>query len=114
MTEGDKLNNLVRETTCFKYPYNPIWIGLVPTNCSRRFQEIQVTETDLSDFHKMKLTILKVYFTKKNMKPFSAGIKKALNIEITKHDVNNVDFGIFHEILLSILNAHAPLKMKHV
>ena len=29
------------------------------------------------------------------MKPFSAGIKKALNIEITKHDVDNIDFGIF-------------------
>ena len=48
------------------------------------------------------------------MKPFSAGIKEALNIEITKHDVDNIDFGIFHEILLSILNAHAPLKMKHL
>ena len=48
------------------------------------------------------------------MKPLSAGIKEALNIEITKHDVDNIDFGIFHEILLSILNAHAPLKMKHL
>ena len=62
--EGDKLKNLVREMTCFKYPYNSVWISLVATNCSRRFQEIQVTETDLSDFHKIKLTILKVYFTK--------------------------------------------------
>ena len=27
-----------------------------------------------------------------------------------KHDANNIDYEIFHETVLSILNAHAPLK----
>ena len=27
-----------------------------------------------------------------------------------KHDLNNIDHENFHEIVLSILNAHAPLK----
>ena len=30
-----------------------------------------------------------------------------------KHDMNNIDYGIFHEIVLSILNVHAPLEKKH-
>ena len=30
-----------------------------------------------------------------------------------KHDLNNIDYEHFHEIVLSILNAHAPLKKKH-
>ena len=31
-----------------------------------------------------------------------------------EHGLNNVDYEIFHEIVLSILNAHAPLKKKHL
>ena len=30
-----------------------------------------------------------------------------------KHDMNNIDYGIFHETVLSILHVHAPLKKKH-
>ena len=31
-----------------------------------------------------------------------------------KHDLNNIGYENFHEIVLSILNAHAPLKKKHL
>ena len=31
-----------------------------------------------------------------------------------KHDVNNLDYEIFHKTVLYILNAHAPLKKKHL
>ena len=31
-----------------------------------------------------------------------------------KDDANNIDHEIFHETLLSILNAHVPLKEKHL
>ena len=31
-----------------------------------------------------------------------------------KHDLNNVDYENFHEVVFSILNAHAPLKKKHL
>ena len=30
-----------------------------------------------------------------------------------KHDLNNIDYENFHQIMLSTLNAHAPLKKKH-
>ena len=71
----------------------------------------------------MNLTILKKYFTKqKHVNIFYRNYKKvdnlkfkeALNRELMKHDANNIDFEIFHEIVLSILNAHAPLKKKHL
>ena len=41
-------------------------------------------------------------------------IKEALNRELMKHDLNNMDPEIFHEIVLSVLNAHSPLKKKHL
>ena len=31
-----------------------------------------------------------------------------------KNDLNNIDYENFHEIVLSILNAHALLKKKHL
>ena len=36
--------------------------------------------------------------------------KEALKKELMKHDLNNIDYEDFHKIVLSILNAHAPLK----
>ena len=44
------------------------------------------------------------------MNPFSTGIIKALNRELTKNDVNNIDYEFFHETVISIYNAHTPLK----
>ena len=40
--------------------------------------------------------------------------KEALNRELMKHDLNNIDYENFHENRLSILNAHASLKKKHL
>ena len=59
-----KLKNPVGEPTCIKNPGNSSCINLLLANCSRSFQDIQVIETSLSDFHKMNLTVLKMYFTK--------------------------------------------------
>ena len=71
----------------------------------------------------MNLTVLKMYFTKqkyetisyRNYKKFdNIKFKEALNRELIKHDLNNIDYEIFHEIVLSILNVHTPLKKKHL
>ena len=92
-------------------------------NCSRSFQDTHIIETDLSDFHKMNLTVLKMFFIKKkhetifyrNYKSFDClKFKQALNRELMKHGLNNIDYDNFHKIVLSILNAHAPLKKKHL
>ena len=112
-----KLKNLARGSTCFKNPDNSSYIDL-------SFQDTQAIETALSDFRKVNSTILKMYFTKqnhetifhRNYKKFASLIfKEALNRElIMKHDLIGIDYEIFHGILLSILNAHVPLKKKHL
>ena len=49
-------------------------------------------------------------FHRNNKKHDNLNFKEALNWELMKCDVNNIGSGIFHETVLSILNAHTPLK----
>ena len=39
-------------------------INLIPSNSCRSFQDTFTVETGLSDFHKLVVTVLKLYFTK--------------------------------------------------
>ena len=64
-----------------------------------------------------------MYFTKqthetifyRNYKKFdSLKFREALNRELMKHDANNIDYEIFRDTVLSILNAHIPSKKKHL
>ena len=48
---------------CFKPPY---YIDLFLTKCSKSFQDTQVVETGLSNFEKMNITVLKMFYTKQN------------------------------------------------
>ena len=89
----------------------------------RSFQDTLAIETGLSEFDKMNLTVLKMFFTKqkhetifyRNYKKFdNLKFKEAINRKLMKHDLNNIDYEDFHEIVLSILDAHAPLKKKHL
>ena len=58
------LKNIIREKTCFKNPNNPSCIDLIITNRLKRFQNSMVIETRLSDFHKMCITVMKIYYSK--------------------------------------------------
>ena len=71
------------------------------TNCSRSFQYIYIIGTGLSDFHKMNLTALKMYFTKQKhettlsrdyKKLDNLKFKEAQNRELMKDSVNNIDY----------------------
>ena len=53
--------NIIKEKTCFKNPENPACIDLILTNRPRSFQDSTVIETGLSDFHKMCVTVMKMY-----------------------------------------------------
>ena len=50
------LTNLVHEATCFKNPTHPTCIGIILTNKRRSFQNTNIIETGLSDFHKLTVT----------------------------------------------------------
>ena len=56
--------NIIKEETCFKNPENPTCIDLILTNRPRSFQDSTVVKTALSDFHKMYITVMKMYHCK--------------------------------------------------
>ena len=58
----------MKRKTCFKNPENPSCINLVLTNCPRIFQKSDVFETEITDFHKFTITVLKQYFPKQKPK----------------------------------------------
>ena len=100
--------NLINIPTCYKNSLKPSCINLSLTNCSRSFQDTQVIETGPSDFHKMNITILKMFFSSANrsMRPSFS--------EIIKSDLNNIEYDTFQEITVSLLNVYAPLKKKYL
>ena len=58
------LFSLVKEPRCFKNPYNPSCIHLFLTNRQQSFQNTLTIETGISDFHKMAITVMKVFYKK--------------------------------------------------
>ena len=60
--------NIVKDKICFKNSINPTYIDLVITSRSKSFQESEVIEMGLSYFHKMNLTVMKVFCNKQKPK----------------------------------------------
>ena len=60
--ETYNLQNLVKDPRCYKNPFKLTCTDLILTNFSKSFQHTQTTDTGLSDFHKLTLTILKTHF----------------------------------------------------
>ena len=60
--ENYSLQNVIKQTTCYKNPSRPTCIDLILTNVPCSFQSTCVIETGLSDFHLMTLTVMKKAF----------------------------------------------------
>ena len=86
-----KFRNLIKEPTCFKNPDNPTCPDVTLTNKPLSFKNTYVIETGLSDFHKMTVAVMKMYFPK--MKLQVVGYRKY-------KDVHNETFlvSIRHEL----------------
>ena len=56
--------NIVKDRTCFKNPINSTCTNLIIKNRPKSFQESEVIKTGLSDFHKIGLTVMKVFYNK--------------------------------------------------
>ena len=51
----------------------------------------------------------------RNYKKFdNSTFREALNRELLKYDLNNIEYDTFQEIIVSLLNVHAPLKKKYL
>ena len=59
-----KLQNLIKESTCFKNSENPTCIDLILTKKPLSFKNIYVIVTGLSDFQKMIIAVMKMHFPK--------------------------------------------------
>ena len=115
----NNLKSLNKEPTCFKNPNNPSCIDLFLTNRSRYFQNTSTIETGISDFHKLVVTVLKMFYKKqkpkiiqyRNCKTFNKQLFRIeLDKELAKFDLNNAEFAKFHNEFLSVVNKHAPIK----
>ena len=116
--------NIIKEKTCFKNPENPTCIDLILTNRPRSFQDSTVVETGLSDFHKMCVTVMKMYHCKqrpsvityRKFKNFSnIEFMKDLEEHLTKFEhFDNITSNFFKETVKIILEKHAPTKKKYV
>ena len=56
--------NLIKGPTCYKNPGKPSCIDLILTNKSRSFHSSHINETGISYFHKMTVSVMKIYFKK--------------------------------------------------
>ena len=61
------LKNLVNVLTYYKNPLKPPCINLFLTSCLCSFQDTLVIETRPSDFHKINITVLKMFFSKQEL-----------------------------------------------
>ena len=68
------LKNLIKDNNCFKNPNKPSCIDLMITNRPKSSQNSMVIETGLSDFHKMCITVMKMYYSRE--KPFIIHYRK--------------------------------------
>ena len=71
--------NIIRIKTCHNNPGTQKSIDLKMTNTPKSFQNSQEIKTGISNFHKMCLTVLKVFYTKKHI---LFGIKAIRNFQI--------------------------------
>ena len=56
--------SMINKPTCYKNLDIPSCIDLILTDCLRSFQNSFVTETGLSDFHKMVVKVMKTTYRK--------------------------------------------------
>ena len=117
------LFSLVKEPTCFKNPYNPSCIDIFLKKRPRSFQNTLTIEKGIWDFHKMVITVMKVFYKKqkpkiiqyRSYKNFDNQVfQRELNSELLKIDLNNADLSEFTEIFLSMLDKHTPKNQKFI
>ena len=107
----NNLKSLNKESACFKNPNNQSCIDLFLTNRSRYFQNTSTIKTGISDFRKLVVTVLKMFYKTqepkiiqhRNYKTFNEQLFRIeLDKELAKIDLNNAELAEFHNKFLSV------------
>ena len=115
------LKSLIKTPTCFKSVSNPSCIDLILTNRVSSFQNSATVETGISDFHHLVVTVLKTKFKKKppiikkyrSFKYYNAfNYSNDINRFLAGKDLHQISHDYFINLLISILDKHAPIKTK--
>ena len=92
-------------------------------NCSRYFQNTSTIKTGISDFYKLVVTVLKMFYKKqkpkiiqyRNYKTFNGQLSRIeMDKNLAKIDLNNTELAEFHTEFLSVINKHAPIEYKYI
>ena len=117
------LKNVIKDKTCFKNPNKPSCIDLVITNRPKGFQNSMVIGTGLSDFHKMCITVMKMYYSKqkptiihyRKFKDFNnnAFIKDLQALLCKTFNEETIPFEALRKSVNVTLEKHAPIRRRY-
>ena len=117
------LESLSKTNNCFKTPENLSCIDLLLTNSKNNFDERSVLESDLSDFDKLAVSVLKIYFKKeapkviiyRDDKYFSnEKFSNKLENELSKIGSLILNYYIFKNVCMNVVNKHVTLQKKYI
>ena len=113
---------MIKTETCFTRSYKPL-IDLFLTNKPLSFQKRNITETGLSDYHKLISTFFKSHFTRlrpkvityRNYKKFAENLflndLQKLDIKLDEKNSES-SYSLISNKFLEVVNKHALLKKK--
>ena len=117
------LKSLIKEPICYKNPENPSCIDLILTNNPKCFQCSSVDEADLSDFHRMVVTVMKATFKKILSRVIHNRDYKNFQIDRCRDELtpklsnivseNSIRLNEFLNICRDMLEQHVPCKQKY-
>ena len=117
------LKNVIKDKTCFKNPNKPSCIDLVITNRPKSFQNSMVIETGLFDFHKMCITVRKMYYSTQKLtiihyrkfKDFNnnAFIKDLQALLSKTFNEETIPFEALRKSVNVTLEQHAPIRRRY-
>ena len=121
MTSFCSLNDvtsLIDQPICFKNPSKPTCIDLILTNHPNYFQQSNVFQTGLSDFHMMVVTEVKMGLQK--LKPHIVAYRDYKHFDNEKFQsgiqncISEKNLKCFKKTVFCIVNKHAFIKRKYV
>ena len=118
------LTILIKSETCFTKNHKSL-IDLFLINTTLSFQKTHVSETSLSDYHKLITTFFKTNFSRLRPKVLSYRSYKNFIESKFLNDLNktiisfdnenpNQNYNVLSNRFLEVVNVHAPLKTKIV